>query len=75
MSQPIELPRWMDIGLLPIVNLGLALIVCAIVVAVVGLDPLQVITLLVKGAFGSPAGLSYTLYLSLIHISEPTRPY
>ena len=62
MSQPVELPRWMDIGLLPIVNLGLALIVCAIVVAVVGLDPLQVITLLVKGAFGSPAGLSYTLY-------------
>ena len=62
MSQPVELPRWMDIGLLPVVNLGMALIVCAIVVAVVGLDPLQVITLLVKGAFGSPAGLSYTLY-------------
>jgi simple sugar transport system permease protein len=62
MSQPVELPRWMDVGLLPIVNLGLALIVCAIVVAVVGLDPLQVITLLVKGAFGSQAGLGYTLY-------------
>lgn len=62
MSPAVELPRWMDVGLLPIVNLAMALTVCAIVVAVVGLDPLQVITLLVKGAFGSPAGLSYTLY-------------
>ena len=60
--QPVELPRWMDIGLLPLVNLGLALLVCALVVAVVGLDPLQVITLLVKGAFGSRAGIGYTLY-------------
>ena len=61
-SQPIELPRWIDIGLLPIVNLGLALLVSAGVVAGIGLDPVQVITLLVKGAFGSAAGLSYTLY-------------
>ena len=62
MSQPVELPRWIDIGLLPIVNLALALAVSAVVVAGIGLDPLQVITLLVKGAFGSAAGLSYTLY-------------
>ena len=57
-----DLPRWADIALLPLVNLALALAVCAGVVAVVGLDPLQVITLLVKGAFGSKAGISYTLY-------------
>jgi len=62
MTHPVELPRWMDVGLLPLVNLGLALLVCAGVVAVVGLDPLQVITLLVKGAFGSRAGIGYTLY-------------
>jgi simple sugar transport system permease protein len=52
----------MDVGLLPLVNLALALAVAAIVVAVVGLNPLQVLTLLAKGAFGSAAGLSYTLY-------------
>ena len=62
MTQPVELPRWMDVALLPLVNLAMALVVCAIVVAVVGLDPLQVITLLAKGAFGSKAGISYTLY-------------
>ncbi len=62
MSAPAELPRWLDVAVLPLVNLALALVVCAVVVAVVGLDPLQVISLLIKGAFGSKAGLSYTLY-------------
>ena len=62
MSRPVDLPRWMDIAVLPLVNLAMALGVCGIVVAVVGLDPLQVLSLLAKGAFGSRAGLSYTLY-------------
>ena len=62
MSRPVELPRWMDIGLLPLVNLALALAVCALVLAAVGLAPLQVLALLVKGAFGSASGISYTLY-------------
>ena len=62
MTQPVELPRWMDVGLLPLVNLGMALAVSAVVVAAIGLDPVQVLTLLVKGAFGSASGLGYTLY-------------
>jgi simple sugar transport system permease protein len=62
MSQPVELPRWMDLVLLPAVNLGLALLVSAVVLLIVGHDPAQVLGLLIKGAFGSKAGLSYTLY-------------
>ncbi|MBK6469542.1 MAG: ABC transporter permease [Betaproteobacteria bacterium] len=62
MSQPVELPRWMDVGLLPAINLGIALLVAGIVVTLVGFEPTQVLTLLVKGAFGSQAGVSYTLY-------------
>ncbi|HSW09256.1 ABC transporter permease [Aquabacterium sp.] len=60
--QPIELPRWIDIGVLPLINLAMALAVSGIVVAGIGLDPIQVITQLIKGAFGSRAGFSYTLY-------------
>jgi simple sugar transport system permease protein len=62
MSRPVELPRWADIGLLPLINLAMALAVSAIVVAVIGLDPWVVITQLVKGAFGTRSGLGYTLY-------------
>ena len=56
------LPRWADVVLLPIVNLAVALLVAALVVALIGQSPLQVMTMLVKGAFGTERGLSYTLY-------------
>ena len=57
-----ELPRWMDLVLLPAINLLMAMAVAALVLLIVGHDPLQVLALLVKGAFGSRTGLSYTLY-------------
>ena len=58
----IEVPRWIDLVVLPLVNLGLAFLVSALVLLAIGQSPLQVLTLLVKGAFGSKAGVSYTLY-------------
>ncbi len=67
-AQPVELPRWMDVALLPAVNLALALIVAGTVVALVGFNPLQVLTLLAKGALGSQAGISYTLYYATTFI-------
>ena len=62
MSPSDELPRWIDVAVLPAVNLAFALIVAAAVVMLVGFDPIQVLRLLIKGAFGSAAGISYTLY-------------
>jgi simple sugar transport system permease protein len=62
MSQPIELPRWIDLVALPAFNLTLAMAVSGLVVWAIGLDPGQVLALLLKGAFGSRAGISYTLY-------------
>jgi general nucleoside transport system permease protein len=57
-----ELPRWLDVGVIPLVNLLIALLVAGIVVALVGQSPTQVLTALVKGALGNQRGLSYTLY-------------
>ena len=68
MSQPVELPRWMDVAVLPAVNLALALLVAAGVVMLVGFNPGQVLALLVKGAFGSASGISYTLYYATTFI-------
>ena len=62
MTQPVELPRWMDVAVLPAVNLAFALLVAGFVVMLVGFEPGQVLALLVKGAFGSRAGISYTMY-------------
>lgn len=57
-----ELPRWLDVGLIPLINLAIALLVAGVVVALVGQSPPQVLTALIKGALGNQRGLSYTLY-------------
>ncbi|MEO8546166.1 MAG: ABC transporter permease [Betaproteobacteria bacterium] len=59
-NQP--LPRWADLVLLPVVNLAVALLAAGVMVWLVGQNPLEVITVLVHGAFGTTRGLSYTLY-------------
>ena len=68
MSAAPALPRWADIGLLPLVNLAMALVVAGIVVAFIGQNPFQVLKLLVEGAFGSARGISYTLYFTTTFI-------
>ncbi len=62
MSQPVELPRWMDLLLLPAVNLAMALLVSAGVLLLIGQEPIKVLGLLIKGSLGTKAGISYTLY-------------
>jgi simple sugar transport system permease protein len=61
-ARPIEIPRWIDLVVLPLFNLALAFAVSAVVLVAIGQSPWQVLTLLIKGAFGSATGLGYTLY-------------
>ncbi|HWH82778.1 MAG TPA: ABC transporter permease [Burkholderiaceae bacterium] len=68
MSASMPLPRWVDVLLLPLVNLAIALLAAAVVVAAIGQSPAQVLTMLVRGAFGTERGLSYTLYYTTTFI-------
>ena len=68
MSANQALPRWADLFLLPLINLAVALLAAGAMVALVGQDPLEVITVLVHGAFGTERGLSYTLYYTTTFI-------
>ena len=68
MSTPEPLPRWADLVLLPVVCLLVALLAAAALVAMVGQNPLEVITVLVRGAFGTQRGLSYTFYYATTFI-------
>ena len=68
MSAAPALPRWADVALLPLVNLAIALVVAGIVVAFIGQNPIDVLKLLVQGAFGSARGFSYTLYYTTTFI-------
>ncbi|HEY7542200.1 MAG TPA: ABC transporter permease [Methylomirabilota bacterium] len=53
---------WLVPALLPAINLTLALLLSAIVVVLIGENPMRALRLLVSGAFGSAEALGYTLY-------------
>src|SRR5262245_44057454 len=57
-----DLPRWADIGLVPLVNLAAAAIVAGIVIAIIGENPLECVGIMINGAFGYGSGLGYTLF-------------
>lgn len=68
MSTSHPLPRWADLVLLPAVCLMVALLAAACVVALVGQNPSEVISVLIHGAFGTQRGISYTLYYATTFI-------
>jgi len=56
------LPRWVDIGLIPLINISLAFLVSGLVIVLIGADPVEAVKLLVFGAFGYDEAIGYTLY-------------
>ena len=62
MSAPAKLPRWAELGLLPLVNLAAALLLAGVVVRILGESPWAAGKLLLAGSLGSQEGLGYSLY-------------
>ena len=56
------LPRWIDYGLIPFLNLLVAFLVAGFVVWLIGESPMQALHLLIEGAFGSGEGIGFTLF-------------
>ena len=57
-----------------IISIVFAFLVGGIIIAAMGENPFKAYSVLIKGAVGTSVALTVSL-LSLIHISEPTRPY
>lgn len=68
MSAPKKLPRWAELGLLPLVNLAAALLLSGLVVKLLGESPWAALKLLADGAFGSQESVGYTLYYATSYI-------
>ena len=62
MSSPAALPRWAEVGLLPLINLAAALLLSGLVVKIIGESPWTAFQLMAQGAFGSTEAIGYTLY-------------
>ncbi|HVL20243.1 MAG TPA: ABC transporter permease, partial [Amaricoccus sp.] len=56
------LPRWVDLALIPLLNLTLAFCVAGLVVLFIGENPVEAMRLLLVGSLGSSYGIGYTLY-------------
>jgi len=57
-----ELPVWVDVALIPLLNLVVALVVAGLVVMLIGESPLEALAILLDGALGSLKGWGYLLY-------------
>ena len=62
MTPPPALPRWADVGLIPLINVLAALVVSGIVIAIIGENPFEAMMVMIKGAFVYKGSLGYTLY-------------
>ena len=58
----VTLPRWVDIALLPVLNVLLAFLIGGVVVLAVGENPLEAVRIILYGAFGYGYGFGFTLY-------------
>ncbi|MDH3693947.1 MAG: ABC transporter permease [Gammaproteobacteria bacterium] len=59
-----DVPAWVSVALLPLVNILLAFAISGLIIIVIGEDPLQALNFLIAGAFGSQEAIGYTLYYS-----------
>ena len=62
MTASHPLPRWVDLGLIPLLNLATAFLVAGLVVVLIGEDPLEATRILIHGALGWGEGIGFTLY-------------
>ena len=62
MSQRGDLPTWVDVGLIPLLNLLLALVAASVVFLLINENPIECLGIMIKGAVGSLKGWSYLLY-------------
>ncbi len=59
-----DVPRWVGVFLLPVVNLTAAFVVSGLVILAIGENPIRALRILLSGAFGYQEGIGFTLYFT-----------
>ncbi|MTH97483.1 ABC transporter permease [Roseibium sp. RKSG952] len=57
-----QLPRWVDFGLIPLINLAAAFLVSGLVVLLIGENPWDAVKVLLWGSLGYGEGVGFTLF-------------
>jgi len=58
----VSVPAWVTIGVVPVVNISMALILSGLIILLIGENPIDAVQLIFIGAFGYDEAIGYTLY-------------
>lgn len=58
----VPLPAWLEVVVIPILNVLVALFFAGLIMLAIGVDPIEALGLMVRGALGDDYALGYTLY-------------
>ncbi len=58
----IALPGWLEIVVIPVLNILLALISAGLIMLAIGVNPVEAVGIMIYGAFGYDEAIGYTLY-------------
>ncbi len=58
------MPKWVDVVLIPLLLVGLAFGISALVILAIGGNPVEALTVMVSGALGTSYGWDYTLFFT-----------
>ncbi len=61
-SAHVSLPAWVSIGVAPLFNIALALLLSGLIILLIGENPIEAVKLIFVGAFGYDEAIGYTLY-------------
>lgn len=61
-EKTIHMPTWLRVGVVPLVNLCMALLVSGLIFWVIGESPVEAVRLMIYGAFGYQEAIGYTLF-------------
>ncbi len=61
-TSAVPLPAWIEVVLIPLLNILLALIVAGLIMLTIGVDPVEAVAIMIRGAFGYDEAIGYTLY-------------
>lgn len=58
----IALPAWLEVVVIPILNICMALFFAGLIMLAIGVDPVHAVGVMIKGALGDDYSLGYTFY-------------
>ncbi len=61
-TSDIELPAWLEVVLIPLLNILMALFFAGLIILAIGENPIEAVGIMINGAFGYDEAVGYTLY-------------